>query len=78
VPSLREVAATAPYMHNGSLATLGDVVNLYSNLNEERLHADGEKILKPLRLTEQESEDLVAFLRSLTMDRDVARRRRSQ
>ena len=66
VPGLRGVARTAPYMHNGSLATLADVVRFYSELNEERLHADGEKILKPLHLTPQESEDLRAFLESLS------------
>ena len=66
VPSLRNVARTAPYMHNGSLATLRDVVRHYSELNEERLHADGERILKPLKLTETESTDLVAFLESLS------------
>jgi len=66
VPGLRGVAQTAPYMHNGSLASLADVVKFYSELNEERLHADGEKILKPLRLTRQEAEDLRAFLESLS------------
>jgi cytochrome c peroxidase len=66
VPSLRGVAGSAPYMHNGSLATLRDVVKFYSELNEERLHADGEKILKPLRLTAEESADLVVFLESLS------------
>jgi cytochrome c peroxidase len=66
VPSLRNVALTAPYMHNGSLDTLHDVVKRYSELNEERLHADGERILKPLRLTAAEIEDLVAFLESLS------------
>ncbi len=65
VPSLRNVARTAPYMHNGSLATLRDVVRHYSEIDEDRLHADGERILKPLRLTQAESEDLVAFLESL-------------
>ncbi len=65
VPSLRNAANTAPYMHNGHLATLGDVVRYYSNLNEDRLHADGEKILRPLRLSEAEIADLVAFLESL-------------
>jgi cytochrome c peroxidase len=65
VPSLRNVAGTAPYMHNGHLATLRDVVRHYSALNEDRLHADGEKILKPLGLTEAEAADLVAFLESL-------------
>jgi len=66
VPGLRNVALTAPYMHNGSLATLRDVVRHYSELDEERLHADGERILKPLRLTRAESDDLVAFLESLS------------
>lgn len=66
VPSLRNVARTAPYMHNGSLTTLRDVVRHYSELNEERLHADGERILKPLKLTAAASADLVAFLESLS------------
>jgi len=66
VPGLRGVAQTAPYMHNGSLATLKDVVRFYSELNEERLHADGEKILRPLKLTAAEVQDLVAFLESLS------------
>ncbi|MBV9833351.1 MAG: hypothetical protein JO055_03020 [Alphaproteobacteria bacterium] len=66
VPSLRNVARTAPYMHAGSHATLDDVVRHYSELDEERLHADGERILRPLRLTAQESNDLVAFLESLS------------
>jgi cytochrome c peroxidase len=69
VPGLRGVAHTAPYMHNGSLATLTDVVKFYSELNEERLHADGEKILKPLKLSPTEAEDLVAFLESLSETR---------
>ena len=66
VPGLRNVAQTAPYMHNGSLATLRDVVLHYSELNEERLHADGERVLKPLRLSPAEVDDLVAFLESLS------------
>ena len=61
VPGLRGVAQTAPYMHNGSLLTLEDVVSFYSELNEERLHADGEKVLKPLKLTPSEAADLAAF-----------------
>ncbi len=66
VPSLRNLKLTAPYMHNGSLATLRDVVRHYSELDEDRLHADGERILKPLHLSEAESADLVAFLESLS------------
>ena len=68
VPSLRGVALTAPYMHDGSLATLRDVVKHYSELDENRLHADGEAILRPLRLTDAEIADLVAFLESLSPD----------
>ncbi|MBX9588448.1 MAG: c-type cytochrome [Hyphomonadaceae bacterium] len=67
VPSLRNVARTAPYMHNGSLATLQDVVRHYSELNEERLHGHaGRRLLRPLRLTPQEAADLVAFLETLS------------
>jgi cytochrome c peroxidase len=65
VPSLRNVAKTAPYMHNGSLATLEAVVKHYSELNTDRLHADGDQILKPLKLSVREKSDLVAFLKSL-------------
>ena len=66
VPGLRNVAQTAPYTHSGRLATLAEVVRHYSDLDLDRLHADGESILKPLKLTEQEIGDLVAFLESLT------------
>jgi cytochrome c peroxidase len=66
VPSLRNVALTAPYMHDGRLASLRDVVKHYSELDMERIHVHGEQLLKPLRLTPQESDDLVAFLESLS------------
>lgn len=66
VPSLRNVALTAPYMHNGSLATLRDVVLHYVRLDPSRLHADGERLLRRLDLTDAEIDDLVAFLESLT------------
>jgi cytochrome c peroxidase len=66
-PGLRNVALTAPYMHNGSLGSLADVVRHYSELSTDRLHSDGEVLLlRPLRLSAQESADLVAFLESLT------------
>lgn len=68
VPGLRNLKLTAPYMHNGSLASLRDVVRHYSELDEDRLHTDGERILKPLTLSDRESEDLVAFLESLSPD----------
>ena len=80
VPSLRNVALTAPYMHNGSVATLADVVRHYSELDINRMHlgpelydSDGAAIdpkiptmLKPLRLSKEEIDDLVAFLNTLT------------
>ena len=66
VPGLRNVAHTAPYMHNGSIATLREVVVRYSEIDLERLHADGERILKPLKLGPAEIDDVVAFLESLT------------
>jgi cytochrome c peroxidase len=66
VPSLRNLESSAPYMHNGSLAGLRDVVRHYSEISPDRLHSDGEAILKPLRLTEEETRDLVAFLGSLS------------
>ncbi|MFN0160243.1 MAG: cytochrome-c peroxidase [Burkholderiales bacterium] len=67
VPGLREAVRTGPYMHAGSHATLGDVVRHYSELDVDRLHADGERILKPLNLNPRESADLVAFLKSLSV-----------
>jgi cytochrome c peroxidase len=65
-PSLRNVALTAPYMHDGSLATLRDVVGHYSRLDLERIHTHGEQLLRPLGLSEAEIDDLVAFLETLT------------
>ena len=66
VPSLRNVAATAPYMHDGQLATLDAVLNHYSTLDLDRLHADGEQILQALHLSRSEHADLLAFLHSLS------------
>lgn len=75
VPPLRNVARTAPYMHNGALASLHDVVRHYSEISVDRLHADGEAILRPLRLGPAESDDLVAFLQTLSDDGRPFRRR---
>ena len=66
VPGLRNAALTAPYMHAGSLGTLDDVARHYSTLDEERLHAGGERILRRLDLGAGERADLVAFLETLT------------
>jgi cytochrome c peroxidase len=67
VPSLRNVALTAPYMHNGSLATLEAVVRHYSQVDIERLHGDdGARLVHPLRLSPREAADLVSFLETLS------------
>lgn len=63
-PSLRNVALSAPYMHNGSLARLEDVVRFYNQggVANENL----SPMIKPLGLSDSEIADLVAFLQSLT------------
>lgn len=66
VPGLRGAARTAPYFHDGSAATLLDTVNHYSQLDPERLHADGESLLRPLKLSADDTRDLLAFLQTLS------------
>jgi cytochrome c peroxidase len=66
VPSLRGLTRTAPYFHDGSAATLHEVVGHYSSLDTNRLHADGALVLQALRLTPQEVADMVAFLKTLS------------
>jgi cytochrome c peroxidase len=66
VPGLRAAALTAPYGHDGSMATLEDVIDHYADLDMERLHADGESLLRPLRLDAAGRRDLLAFLRTLS------------
>jgi cytochrome c peroxidase len=63
-PTLREVARTAPYMHDGSLATLEDVVDFYSAGGRPNPHLDRE--IGPRNFTQAEKQALVAFLRSLS------------
>jgi cytochrome c peroxidase len=65
VPGLRGVACTAPYMHDGSLPRIEDVVRHYSELDEDRLHADGQAVLRRLDLSADQASDLAAFLRTL-------------
>ena len=65
-PSLRSLSLTAPYMHDGSLATLRDVVNYYAEIDPARLHGKGEAILKPLHWSDSERESLVEFLKTLS------------
>jgi cytochrome c peroxidase len=63
-PGLRDVALTAPYMHDGSEATLLEVVAFYDKGGEPNPYLDGGIV--PLKLTEQEHKDLVAFMEALT------------
>lgn len=69
-PGLRNVELTFPYMHDGSLSTLEDVVEFYDEGGYEH---DGERVLQPLGLTVKEKADLVAFLKSLTTAEDKAK-----
>jgi cytochrome c peroxidase len=76
VPTLRNVALTAPYMHDGSLATLDDVIDMYARggrlIETGPLAGDGERnpnknpLVRGFTLTAGERADLIAFLDSLT------------
>lgn len=63
-PTLREVGRTAPYMHDGSLATLDEVVEFYDRGGHANPNLDPE--LRPLKLTVAEKRALLAFLQSLS------------
>jgi len=63
-PTLRNVELTAPYMHDGSLATLRDVVDFYDRGGNQNPGLD--PLMGPLYLSEQDKRALVAFLRTLT------------
>ena len=63
-PTLREAVRTAPYMHDGSLATLNDVVEYYDKGGNPNPGLDSD--LRQLHLTVEEKRALVAFLRSLS------------
>lgn len=65
-PSLRNIALTAPYMHDGSLLTLEAVVDFYDKGGEDNPLKD--PLLVPLKFTAQEKADLVAFMKALTGD----------
>jgi cytochrome c peroxidase len=67
-PGLRNIAVTAPYMHNGMFKTLEEVVEYYNNPQKVISNAINidDALKKPLGLTEKEKKDLVAFLKTLT------------
>ncbi len=68
-PSLRELRYTAPYMHNGALATLREVVDFFDRGGGQS--PQKSPLLQPLGLSEQDKTDLVAFLESLSMDQPL-------
>jgi len=70
-PTLRNIALTAPYMHDGSLATLEEVIDHYA-AGGKFDHPNKSRILKPFRLADGEKHDLVEFLGSLT-DEELTR-----
>jgi cytochrome c peroxidase len=67
-PGLRNIAVTAPYMHNGMFATLEEVVDYYND--PKKIVPDAENadpaLQKPIGLTPKEKKDLVSFLKTLT------------
>lgn len=63
VPSLRNLAYTAPYMHDGSMASLGAVIDHYNSGGKP--HPSKSPLVRPLQLSEQEKNDLIAFLIAL-------------
>ncbi|TXL12717.1 cytochrome-c peroxidase [Methylococcaceae bacterium HT3] len=63
-PTLRNIALTAPYLHDGSAKTLEEVVEYYNKGGDKNPFLDSA--IFPLHLTDQEKQDLVAFLKALT------------
>ncbi len=63
-PTLREIVHTAPYMHDGSLKTIEEVVDFYNKGGIKNPNLDKET--KPLNLTDEEEKDLVEFLKTLS------------
>lgn len=75
-PSLRELSRTAPYMHDGSLATLEAVVAHYAG-GLRRRPSLAPSLRRDLRLGAQERSDLIAFLRTLSNEKGPARAQRA-
>lgn len=64
VPTLRNIGLTYPYMHDGSLQTLEEVIDHYSRGGKS--HPNKSEIIQPFNLTKNEKIDLIAFLYALT------------
>jgi cytochrome c peroxidase len=67
-PGLREITRRGPYMHDGSVPTLEAVMEHYDQGGIDR--SSRSELMKPLGLTKQEKDDLVAFMKTLTSDMD--------
>jgi cytochrome c peroxidase len=68
-PSLRNVSLTAPYMHNGTIATLREVVEFYNRALPDNPNVSAQQMsikIKPLNLDDEEIDAVVAFLEALT------------
>lgn len=63
-PTLRNIALTAPYMHDGSMKTLEEVIEHYDKGGDKNRYIDTK--IFPLHLTQQEKADLLAFMQALT------------
>jgi cytochrome c peroxidase len=70
-PTLRDADRRGPYMHNGSITTLADVVEHYNKGGTQRPSLSDD--MKPLNLTAQEKADLVEFMLTLTSEPTTAR-----
>ena len=70
-PTVRDVTRTAPYMHDGSLKTLEEVVEHYDKGGNPNPALD--KDIKKLNLTDPEKTDVVAFMKALTGETDQGR-----
>ncbi len=77
-PGLRNVAVTAPYMHNGSFKTLREVIDYYDEPAKFMKHSINRDTILPIKigLSELEKQDLEAFLHSLTDDRFVTKKKK--
>lgn len=64
VPTLRNVQLTAPYMHDGSIATLGQVIDHYASSGSS--HPNKSELINGFELSPQDKQDLINFLKSLT------------
>ncbi|HKU41895.1 MAG TPA: di-heme enzyme, partial [Polyangiales bacterium] len=65
-PTLRNIALTAPYMHDGSIATLSGVLDHYAKGGRAARAGRTDPLLQPFSISEREKADIVAFLESLT------------